>query len=399
MKRIVIGVLATCIVLMLPMAGNADPTSVPHFLNYQSLLYDDGGNLLANGPAGITFKITDAAGNVLYEERQTPDVVNGAVSAVIGNGLDGGGAPMGGIPASVLTPDSSRYLEVTVDGYPAESSMEIVSVPYAVYAEKALGAADGAIGGAALANKSITIDHLADGLISDLATQMGTAGLIATRTDLTNLQTTYRGSAGASTIGVTAGFVYSGSNNLQGVLQDLDRAIQSRQAGLETVQTNITNETNTRISSDSAEVAARGAADSAEAAARAGADAAEAATRRDKDENHEGRIVALEGKEDDSPIPAWGTATCGVAPSVQGRNVSISYIIGAACRISFVTPLANAIYAVTVTPQNNLCNGPCSGTGGLASPLVVSDKTTDGFTVGLNFSTSQSFDFIVVGPL
>lgn len=250
MKKIIIGTLVICIIWILPIVGNAEPTSVPHFLNYQSLLYDDGGNLLPDGQADVTFKVTDAAGSVLFEEHQTVDVVRGAVSALVGNGLDSGGAPMGGIPASVLSPDSGRYLEVTVDGYPPEAGLEIVSVPYSIYAEKALAVADEGVTGAMLAKKSITIDHLADGLISDLATQMGTAGLIATRTDLTNLQTTYRSTTGASTIGVTSGLVYSGSNNLQGVLQDLDRAVQHRQAGIDAVQDNITSETGARQVAD-----------------------------------------------------------------------------------------------------------------------------------------------------
>jgi len=391
MKRIVIGVLATCIVLMLPMAGNADPTSVPHFLNYQSLLYDDGGNLVANGPAGITFKITDAAGNVLYEERQTPDVVNGAVSAVIGNGLDGGGAPMGGVPASVLTPDSSRYLEVTVDGYPPETAMEIVSVPYAVYAEKALGAAEGAIDGAALANKSITIDHLADGLISDLATQMGTAGLIATRTDLTNLQTTYRGTTGASTIGVTGGFVYSGSNNLQGVLQDLDRAIQSRQAGVDAIQTTVNTHTTSNVATAhptgnwpiarlDTDIATQGELN-AEAAARAAADAAEAGARGGKDEELEVRLEAVEGASQ-IPLSAWGTVDCDADPTMTGENATVSHggVLGM-CRVTFVTAKADTNYAVSISSPNK--------------DAVVTNKTLDGFTAGVSGTPSVSFDFVV----
>jgi hypothetical protein len=450
MKNLILATMLVFTVLLLPTISSATPTTVPHFLNYQSLLYDDGGNLLADGPANITFKLTDALGNVLYEERQTLDVVHGAVSALVGNGLDGSGAPMGGIPASVLTPDGARYLEVTVDGYPPESGLEIVAVPYSVYAEKALAVADEGVTGAMLAKKSITMDHLADGLIDQIANQMTSGGTIATRTDLTNLQTTYRSIAGAGSIGVNGGFVYSGSTNIQGVLQDLDRSVQKREAeisahanatsgvhgvtgnvvGTQNVQT-LTNktlmmptitggmtliggnvnmngntitglpapsgpndaatlsyvdnavsaETTARQNADAAEATARQAADAEEATARQTADAAEASTRYGYDTNHEERLQQLEGKDNNSPITAWGTLAPG--PIFNGYNATLSYLGGLSFRISFIDQLKNINYALTVTASSG-------------SP-TVSNKSTDGFTVTL--SEAGTFDFIVVGPL
>lgn len=434
MKNMVTRFFFICVIFLLPAAALAQSPSVPHFLNYQSLLYDDGGNLIENGPADITFKISDVLGNVLYEEHQTVDVVNGAVSALVGNGLNASGAPIGGIPFSIFTPDGPRYLDVTVDSFPPESGLEIVSVPYAIYAEKALGAADESITSAALAKKSITMEHFADGLIADLANQMSTGGLIATRTDLTNLQTTYRGTTGASTIGVTSGFVYSGSNNLQGVLQDLDRAVQHRQAGIEAVQTNITNETNARISADTtlqtninaeasaragadsshastsissahpngsfpilrldtdvatqgeldSEISARSGADAAEAAARAAADAVEAAARDAKDREHDMQISAILGSGDLHPN-VWGTVTCaGLSPTMSGENatVSIEGRIGV-CRITFDEVKTSTNYAIIATSMDT------------SNDFVISNKTTDGLTV--TFAISGLFDFIVIG--
>ncbi len=48
-----------------------------------------------------------------------------------------------------------------------------------------------------------------------------------------NMQTEFRSTTGASTIGVTGGFVYSGANNVQDVLLDIDRAVQRRQAAVD----------------------------------------------------------------------------------------------------------------------------------------------------------------------
>lgn len=389
MKKIYFRMLIAIMALVVPVIATAGTTDVPHFLNYQSLLYDDGGNLLADGPAGVTFKLTDSTGAVLYEEHQTLDVVHGAVSALVGNGLDGAGAPMDGIPASVLSPDSGRYLDVTVDGYPPEGPLEIVSVPYSIYAEKALAVADEAVTGKALAKKSITMDHLADGLVQDLATQMGTAGLIATRTDLTNLQTTFRSTSGASTIGVNAGLVYSGSNNLQAVLQDLDRAIQHRQVGVDAVQTSITNETNSRTTADTTLQNNI----NAEATARANADATEANERKTKDDEINARIDAMSdlgvGK-----IASFGTVTTTTSPpTIQSPNATVS-LVGTRYDISFQQPISGN-YTISVTPLGN------TGLGNNAWATVILNKTESGF--GVTFVNSplgtikpDAFDFTVV---
>lgn len=213
----------------------AESLSVPLFLNYGSLLYDDGGNLIPTGPIGITFKITDDAGNVLFEEYQTPDVVNGAVSAIVGNGLNSYNSPSAGVPISVFTPDGTRYLEVTVDNYPPQGLMEIVSVPYSIYAQKAFSVADESIGTSQIAKNVITRDHLTDALMTELATELSGGSTIATVTDLTTMQTTYKSKTGAESIGITPGFIYSSGVNVQEVLRDLDRAIQMRQVRIDEV--------------------------------------------------------------------------------------------------------------------------------------------------------------------
>lgn len=392
MRRFFVGIGLACVICMSSMSAGAGATAVPHFLNYQSLLYDDGGNLLADGPANVTFKVKDAGGHVLFEETQTLDVVRGAVSALVGNGLTAAGAPTGGVPLSVMEPGGERYLEVAVEGYPPEGQMEIVSVPYAVYAELALGAADEAIDGAAIAKKAITMEHLSDSFVNDLATQMSAAGAIATRTDLTNMQTTYRGVGGASNIGVTAGFVYSGSNNLQDVLRDLDRAIQHRQGSVEIIETNITNEISARTASDTTLQNNI----NNEASARAAADAAETTARRNKDNEHDSRLDDLGGRGN-SYVQYSGVVNCSDPPTIQGEHVTVSEPAMHVYRIIFNDPLPYSNYAVSLTLERAAPAYDVTGPIMVVSNKTMSSFDVSGFPAIGNLSTI-SFGFAVIGP-
>lgn len=232
MKKVCFVLVFACLVFVFPVAGNASSPDVPHFLNYQSLLFDDGGNLIPDGESSLKFRIMDVSGGVLFEEQQKVNVVNGYVSALVGNGLDANNAPSGGLPVNIFAPEAQLFLEVTADNYPPEPMLEIVSVPYSIYAETAMAVADGSIGAAALKQNIITREHLKDDLIAQLADEMDTANLVATTTDLTNLQTTYSAPTGSANIGVASGLNYSTGDNVQVVVRDLDTAIANRQAEL-----------------------------------------------------------------------------------------------------------------------------------------------------------------------
>jgi hypothetical protein len=232
MKKVYFMTVFACLVLMIPRGGGAVSTDVPHFLNYQSLLYDDGGNLIPDGESNLKFRIIDVSGGVLFEEQQKVNVVNGYVSALVGNGLDVNGAPSGGVPVNIFTPGAQLFLEVSADNYPPEPMLEIVSVPYSIYAEKAMTVADGSIGEAALKQNIITREHLKDDLIAQLADEMDTANLVATTADLTNLQTSYSAPTGSANIGTAGGLNYSTGGNVEVVIHDLDTAIANRQAEL-----------------------------------------------------------------------------------------------------------------------------------------------------------------------
>lgn len=232
---------------------HADERAVPNVIAYQSSLYDDGGNPIADGSVNALFRISDAGGRILYEENQVLDVVRGQVSALVGNGLTQNGAPTGGIPPSVFDPADAKYLEIQVGDFPPTPAMEIASVPYSNYAGVALGAADGVIDSLAIADASIAYDDLSADLVTRLSSELtGGRGAdqIIYREDLDNL---YRAPTAAATIGIRPGLVYSGANDMQGAIQDIDRAVKRRDERIDT-------EAESRQDADTAEVTARNAA-------------------------------------------------------------------------------------------------------------------------------------------
>jgi len=245
MKKLIAGMLA---VTVMAVAGMVHAAQVPPLINFQSVLYDDAGAAIPDGASDVSFSITDVNGDVLYQETQTLDVVHGLVAAMVGNGLTSNGSPTGGIPLDVFETDGGRYLEVNVDGYQPQATMEIVSVPYALYATKALGAVENSIDGNAIQPGAITAEHFSSDALQELGGALVTSGGMVSNDSLKQV-------TAAETIGVRPGFSYSGSSNIQGVLTDLDRIMATRNAQMDTKVTNlqqqITNEATARTSGDS----------------------------------------------------------------------------------------------------------------------------------------------------
>ncbi|PIR17377.1 MAG: hypothetical protein COV46_04235 [Deltaproteobacteria bacterium CG11_big_fil_rev_8_21_14_0_20_49_13] len=202
-----------------PISGAEETRQIPLLLNYQSALFDEGGNLIQDGSTDFSFRIIDHEGNILYEENQQLDVADGRVSAMIGNGLSGGGAATGGVPSDIFDPNGRRFLQVEIPGQKPYDKLEIVSVPYSLWSEKALGLTEGSLKGEMIGGGVILKSHLSDELISYIEDN-GTLG---------NFVNSVQGSTGASKVGVGSTFIYSGSSTVQGVLKDLDVAIKKRQ--------------------------------------------------------------------------------------------------------------------------------------------------------------------------
>ena len=206
---------------------------IPHLINFQSVLTDPVGNPLPNGRHNVLFRLLDASGNSLYEERQNLESQDGAVSAMVGSQND--------LSLNLVSPASIKFLSVQVEGQGPETRMEIVSVPYAYYAEQALAAAPKSIGTEAIKPKSITAELLADDVLAGLV-----PSTVVQISQLDDLKGDYSGTMGASKIGINGSFVYSQGNQVQNVLKDLDTAIYQRQVNLDVGVFNLQNQINTK---------------------------------------------------------------------------------------------------------------------------------------------------------
>ncbi len=246
MKQIIL--IVTMMLLFCPIAS-AKQTTVPNVLAYQSVLYDDGGNPIDDGETDIIFRILNHDGDILFEENQRIDIIRGSVSAIIGDGEDVDGAPAGGIPSQIFETDNPIYLEVEAGEIPPTDPMEIVSVPYSMVAGSVV---EGGVNSKAIRNRSIRYEDLSKNLIQNLSSEGG----FVSRDGLDKI---YREPEAASRIGVERVFNYSGANDLQGVLRDLDRAVKTRELKINTLvesssilEKAISDETLARINADSA---------------------------------------------------------------------------------------------------------------------------------------------------
>ena len=92
---------------VIPKAHSSEP-QVPHFLNFQSVLFDDNGGLIKDQFIDLEFYVTDPEGNVLYSEKQEKvQVIKGAVNVLVGEGTIINSNPLqatGGMVPEVFDP-------------------------------------------------------------------------------------------------------------------------------------------------------------------------------------------------------------------------------------------------------------------------------------------------------
>lgn len=375
-----------CSLAVLAAAVPVGASQAPAFMNFQSLLYDEGGNPLPDGVTGVSFRITDAYGRVYYEEHQAVDVARGAVSAIVGNGLDANGAPTGGIPSDALDPRDGRYLDVTIGGAAPQTAMEIVSVPYALFANEALAAAPASIDGKAIAAGSITAEHLATDALGDIGEALAGGGAVVGTAVL-------READGAASIGVRQGFTYSGSTSIQGVLQDFDRAIDRREERIDVVEARIAQEVADRRAADERKVSKDG--------DNIGGDVTVCG---DVTVDCGGNLIVNQtdiyqmslrnlNYFGGLKVLGWGTLNA-EGQLIDGWNLSVGAVVlgVGSYQMIFDAAPGNANYVVMVTCQEG-GSSPCMGSS--------SNKTTASFlvrmaSVGGGFS-SHAFDVLVLG--
>lgn len=106
-------------------------TQTPQFINFQAVARDNSGNPKPNQSVSVFFNIKNASNTSIYQEIQsaTTDAC-GMFNLKIGNG---NGAPIAFNQIDWST--GAKTLEVKIDGV-LIGNQEMVSVPYALYAEK-----------------------------------------------------------------------------------------------------------------------------------------------------------------------------------------------------------------------------------------------------------------------
>lgn len=131
----------------------------PQVINYQAIARDAGGNIVTNS-IGIKFRILQGStsGTLVYEETHTST----PSSAGIFNVGIGGGTVVSGNFSLINWQNAPYFLEVSIDpaggtSYTTIGTSQLLSVPYALYAEKAGNAAAYSAGnGISVSSGSIT---------------------------------------------------------------------------------------------------------------------------------------------------------------------------------------------------------------------------------------------------
>ena len=118
----------------------------PEGINYQAVVRDNTGNVIASSPVGISIAIyqTSPTGTLVYEETFAPTTNGfGLVNLVIGQGT-----VVTGVFANIDWGNGPYYAEISADptggtNYALLGTQQLMSVPYALYAKEAENAFSG----------------------------------------------------------------------------------------------------------------------------------------------------------------------------------------------------------------------------------------------------------------
>ncbi len=106
----------------------------PNGINYQAVARDLSGNPIANQTVNLKIFITNATGLVEYYKEDQTAVTNqfGLFTLVIGQGQNKVGGPLNSLPWG----STALFIKFEINGQPS-SSQQLISVPYAFYADNA----------------------------------------------------------------------------------------------------------------------------------------------------------------------------------------------------------------------------------------------------------------------
>lgn len=197
-------------------------SNIPNVLTAPVVLYDEGGNPLEDGSYTVSISLKDHDGNSLYDEEQQIEVVNHVASLLIGQGYVVGStltSPTGGLSREIFDVEGDISVEINVSGIQqAFESLILSSQPFAFISEYALTVADSSITTHSIKDGTITQDDLNETFLEDLRSTQ------AVDSDGNSIT--------ASSIQMVSGsnLANSGATTVQGVLQDLDQAINGVKA-------------------------------------------------------------------------------------------------------------------------------------------------------------------------
>ncbi len=106
----------------------------PQGISYQAVARDNNGNLIANQTITLGFRIYNAlvGGNIIYSETHSANTnAFGLISVNVGQGT-----PVFGTFSSIDWGNEPKFLEVEMNGNVMTGRQQMMSVPYALYAEK-----------------------------------------------------------------------------------------------------------------------------------------------------------------------------------------------------------------------------------------------------------------------
>lgn len=199
--------------------AKASIVNVPNTLTAPVMLYDEGGNILADGSYEVTITLKDASDSAVYEEEQEVNVVNGVAAILIGQGYVPGtnhASAAGGLSVETFNVSGDVSVEILVDGQSSPQQIATLSSqPYSLISEYAISVASDAITTESIQDGTIIVSDLDPSFLAELQTTslVSSSGSAITASDIAIPESTSLNNSGETTV--------------NGVLEDFDSAIDT----------------------------------------------------------------------------------------------------------------------------------------------------------------------------